>query len=270
MTTTGKNDALDDTAHGSESPQGDIDLESRRRELAEIVAHNRRSDVDIRDVLPDTAALRKEASPRRADEKLRDASLTPVPGRASAPSPWARGAPDAEEIDTAALPSAMGPDAQGSGEADTAHVKPPAPRASPDARRASVPKLLGAVIAVFAPLVLMYVLLVRPIETRPETRTDATNAPSEAPRATAEPIVARAAPVPSASTATSATVLPLVAPTTAPSAAPSLPPTPINRHPAAGSPADAGVPSPPKTAEPASPPSPVTPQAPPPKPEAID
>jgi hypothetical protein len=275
MATNDSDDGRDDEAPDSKSPQGDLDLEARRRELAEIVAHNRASDVDIRDVLPDTAAFLKEVGPRRADEKLRDASLTPVPARVSAPSPWAKGAPDADGIDKAALPSAMRPEATGAAaEADTTHVKPPAPRPPPRRPRASTPKMIGAVIAVFAPLVLMYALLVRPNETHSATGSDATghatSSASGAPRTAAAPSTQSAAPVPSTAPTTSAAAPPAV--TSVPSTAPSATTRPNPRHPeprtrgGIDDPYDSGTPAPMKTVEPVAPPPPP----PPPPPSATD
>jgi hypothetical protein len=279
MSTTGKDDELDDTAPASESPQGDLDLDARRRELAEIVAHNRASDVDIREVLPDTAAFLKEVGPRRADEKLRDASLTPVPpatAQVSAPSPWAKGAPDTGGIDKAALPSAMRPEAAGGAEADTTHVKPPAPRPPPRRPRASTPKTIGAVIAVFVPLVLMYVLLVRLNETRSGSGIDPTSRASSsatgAPSIAAAPSVQSAAQMPSTAPTTSAAAPPAV--TSVPSTAPSATTRPNPRHPEPSprggidDPYDSGTPPPTKTVEPVVPPPPppktAEPAAPPP------
>jgi hypothetical protein len=278
MATNDRDEGRDDEAPGGNDAQDALDLEARRRQLAEIAARNRQSDIDIRDVLPDAAALKKEASPRRAGEKLRDASLTPLPARVSAPSPWAQGAPDAGGIDKAALPSAMMPDAPGPApEADTTHVKPPAPRPPQGAPSTSTPKILGALIAVFVPLVLMYVLLVRPNETHSATGSDASarasSLPSGSPLTAAAPSVESAPPAPSAAPETSATAPPAV--TSVPSAAPSAtarpsPPHPETRPRGKGDdPYDSVVPAPVKSAVPAAPPlppqktaDPVAPQVP--------
>jgi len=162
-----------------------------REKIAEIVDHIRDSDVDPREIFSLEAMLR-EADPKRRARKLRDALNNPrldaalaearaagVPGlgepvRDSAPSPWAKARPKLVRIDKADLPSAS---------VMTASV-PETPPAAVTPERASHGRNLwpasktwaGAILAVFGPVILMYVLFVRPSQEVREGDRKATSA----------------------------------------------------------------------------------------------
>ena len=232
-----------------------MDLEQRKQEIKDLVARARESKPDLHDVLPDTAAILREARPDRAQEKLREASLTPLPmGAAERASPWAREAPEAGALDKAALPSAaMAPRDP---DDETTLVKGPPLEAAQPRRRFAAVAGVGAVIAVFAPLVLMYVLLVRPNETghggvgaAPLVASAAVSSVPSAPSSAAPPAMSVRPAVP-ASAVPSAQ--PSVGPATSASVQPA-PPAPTGARPKPRGTVDdpydgATVPSPPKTA----------------------
>jgi hypothetical protein len=206
-----------------------VDMDASERKLQDVLATIRNSDIDIRDYTPDMAAILREAHPGRAEEKLLESRLTPLPAgaapanggapaRVTDPSPWAKSTDDAGAIDKAALPSAMMPVASREREPDAdvpaTLVKPPVRKQQRRSRWVAVALGAGAIIAVFAPLTMMYFLLV--------WRND--NGPSGA--GTAATSATNAMPLPSAATASApsaaVTVAPSVSPTAPSSAAPTL------------------------------------------------
>jgi hypothetical protein len=165
--------------HELEELRKNPDFVRAEEKIEEVFAHLRDSKIDLEDIF-DLETMLREADPKRRAQKLREALNNPeldkaleearaagVPGlgepvRDSPPSPWARARPKLVSIDRAALPSAS---------VTTVRVPVTTPNAeqpSPEQvsrNRPSWPAVKtwgGALLAVFGPLFLMYVLFVRP------------------------------------------------------------------------------------------------------------
>jgi hypothetical protein len=152
--------------------------------LQAVIAKARTSDVELGEYFPDLETIRREADPARRAKKLRDALDNPeidealvgarnslarldraTPNRGSLASPWAQQAPELGAIDKAALPSAMMPfspvaDRTPDAEHATTLEKTPARSDPRPAWKWTLAKSAMAVIAVVAPLMMMYFLLV--------------------------------------------------------------------------------------------------------------
>jgi hypothetical protein len=262
MATRDRDADLRDRPPGEATPDREVDLEGSERKLQEVLATLRDSDVDLHDYMPDMATIAREAHPARAEEKLRQASLTPLPiaaagaSVASAPSPWAQGALNGGAIDKSALPSAMMPSAmaleKGAGAGSGVPLKTaPALETARKERWVAIAKVAGAVIAVFAPLTIMYVLLVPPKENGASAApTEVTSALTVTPSATAPAPSGEPSALPTAATTTSATAVPappIAPPLRRPGAAPKGP----KRGGAIEAPqGESKAPSPPATATP--------------------
>jgi hypothetical protein len=262
--------------------------------LHEVIAKAKASDVELGEYFPDLETIVREVDPVRRAKKLRNAIDNPeidealtearqslarldraTPNRGSVASPWAQPTPDVGGLDKAALPSALMPFAPAPDRTpETEHAatldKAPTPAAARPSRRWTVAKSGMAVIAVVAPLALMYFLLVWQNDRGPKgtspaatsvavpampTPSATTPAPSVAPLPSAGPHVdaaasASAAPAPTTPPAPTAAVdataaRPAPSPTplqparvpglpkTGPSAAPTahVPPTPPDQDP---------------------------------------
>jgi hypothetical protein len=261
--------------------------------LQEVIARARASDVELGEYFPDLETIVREVDPVRRAKKLRNAIDNPeidealaearqslarldrtTPNRGSVASPWAQQTPELGAPDKAALPSALMPLApvpERTPEAEHATTleKSPVPINPRPAWRWTVAKSVMAVIAVVAPLTMMYFLLVwrndrGPVNPAPAATSAAIATP---------PLPTIPAPIPTPSAVP--TIAPSVAPTDSatapqvPTAEPhgGKPPHGGTPHAAQPSPSSEPVmPSSPKTAEPLTPPPTATASAPPPPP----
>jgi hypothetical protein len=213
----------------------------------------RDSDDDIRKYLPDLKTILREADPARAKEKLEKAQDNPELDAALAHAQRPSARPSAASL-WAAEPAgiaAVGPVVV------TPEVVAPEPRRRKRAPFPAWQKAIAAVIAVVGPVVLLWVLLVRPSGQEREGARAGASAGSHVPAPTtsarASPI--EPAPAPTAAADGGVSVAPLV-----PSVAG---PTKAKGHPSTREdPYAAAPPRPAKTVDPLIPPPPPAPPAP--------
>ena len=239
--------------------------------LQELIARAKSNDVELGEYFPDLEAIARDVDPARRARRLRSALDNPeidealaearnslarldraTPNRGSVASPWAQQAPELGAIDKAALPSAMMPFSPAAETAtDTEHAatldKAPLLVAARPSRRWTIAQSVMAVVAVVAPLTMMYFLLVwqndrGPKGTSPAATSEATATPpvssGKAPSPSATPtslpsVGPKVEEAPSASAAPAATTPP--APTAAVDASAAKPaPTPAPLQPPRG------------------------------------
>ena len=251
--------------------------------LREVIAKAKASDVELGEYFPDLEIIVREVDPERRAKRLRNAIDNPgidealegarqslarvdraTPNRGSVASPWAQQTPEVGALDKAALPSALMPFAPApertlEPEHATTIEQTPVPINARPTWRLRVTKSTMAVIAVVAPLTLMYFLLVWRKDPGPVTSAPATASATS----TTPPVWTVPAPIPAL------TAVPTIAPSVAPTDSATAPQVPT-ADPHGGKPPHAGtphpvqpspssepvVPSSPKTAEPVSPPPP--------------